>query len=349
MKIKKTTRKPEPAAPQDGRSVVQRALAEARQASAPPSSAQRSAEPRSAGPRPASPQGAKAPAGQARAPKPDREQPKGDKPNREKPDRAQPAAAKPRGERPPRPAKPAGAGGAPGRGRGDDDHQPPGTQRLFFALKVPANLAGPIREAQRKLRGNWRNVNADQMHVTLAYLPAVPNERVDELKRLGVQLMQDLAPMQVHLRGTGYHPNEGSPRVWFVKVEAEGLTELAQALRDGIHELGLRTDDQPFKGHITLARKKGPAPRVPPLIFTQNWQAGGAVLYRSILRKTGPIYETASTFRFRAPLPTEPATEPTPSESPTPEAAIPAQAATESSPASTATTSPAPQAAPDHQ
>nr|WP_291428585.1 RNA 2',3'-cyclic phosphodiesterase [Deinococcus sp.] len=228
-----------------------------------------------------------------------------------------------------------------------DEHQPPGTQRLFFALKVPANLAGPIREAQRKLRGNWRNVNADQMHVTLAYLPAVPNERVDELKRLGVQLMQDLAPMQVHLRGTGYHPNEGSPRVWFVKVEAEGLPELAQALRDGIHELGLRTDDQPFKGHITLARKKGPAPRVPPLIFTQNWQAGGAVLYRSILRKTGPLYETASTFRFRAP-PTEPttqsiSTEPIPTGPSTPGASTPG--------ASTAptTTSPAPQAAPDNQ
>nr|WP_229844142.1 RNA 2',3'-cyclic phosphodiesterase [Deinococcus indicus] len=177
---------------------------------------------------------------------------------------------------------------------------------MFFALKVPANLVGPLREAQRKLRGNWRRVDADQLHVTLAYLPAVPADRVDDLKRLGVTLMQDLPPMQVSLRGTGYYPNEGSPRVWFVKVEAEGLPELAQALRDGIHALGLETDEQPFKGHITLARKKGPAPRVPPLTFTHGWQAGGAVLYRSILRKTGPIHETASSFRFRAPLPTTP-------------------------------------------
>ncbi|GGR61936.1 hypothetical protein GCM10008959_24960 [Deinococcus seoulensis] len=322
MKIKKTARKPEPAAPQDGRSALQSALAEARQA------AQQKGRPRAAAHRKDSPQK-----------KDSRE-----KDSREKTAREQREAGAPRGERPPRPARPGAAkpGGAAGQERGDDNHQPPGTQRLFFALKVPANLAGPIREAQRKLRGNWRNVNADQMHVTLAYLPAVPNDRVDDLKRLGVRLMQDLAPMQVHLRGTGYHPNEGSPRVWFVKVEAEGLTELAQALRDGIHELGLRTDDQPFKGHITLARKKGPAPRVPPLIFTQNWQAGGAVLYRSILRKTGPIYETASTFRFRAPLPTEPTTEsitePTSAEPST----------TEPSTAPT-TTSPAPQAAPDNQ
>ena len=193
-----------------------------------------------------------------------------------------------------------------GRPESGSGPQPAGTQRLFFALKVPANLVGPLREAQRKLRGNWRRVDADQLHVTLAYLPAVPADRVDDLKRLGVTLMQDLPPMQVSLRGTGYYPNEGSPRVWFVKVEAEGLPELAQALRDGIHALGLETDEQPFKGHITLARKKGPAPRVPPLTFTHGWQAGGAVLYRSILRKTGPIHETASSFRFRAPLPTTP-------------------------------------------
>lgn len=219
------------------------------------------------------------------------------------------------GSRGAKPARPAGRPDArPARDTGgrdgsrpapDDGHQPAGTQRLFFALKVPANLVGPLREAQRKLRGNWRRVDADQLHVTLAYLPAVPVDRVDDLKRLGVTLMQDLAPMQVSLRGTGYYPNEGSPRVWFVKVEAEGLPELAQALRDGIHALGLETDEQPFKGHITLARKKGPAPRVPPLTFTHGWQAGGAVLYRSILRKTGPIHETASSFRFRAPLPTE--------------------------------------------
>ncbi|MFW8627131.1 RNA 2',3'-cyclic phosphodiesterase [Deinococcus sp. ME38] len=220
--------------------------------------------------------------------------------------------AKEGGRRPARDAAPRATGSQQtdprqtGRPESGSGPQPAGTQRLFFALKVPANLVGPLREAQRKLRGNWRRVDADQLHVTLAYLPAVPADRVDDLKRLGVTLMQDLPPMQVSLRGTGYYPNEGSPRVWFVKVEAEGLPELAQALRDGIHALSLETDEQPFKGHITLARKKGPAPRVPPLTFTHGWQAGGAVLYRSILRKTGPIHETASSFRFRAPLPTTP-------------------------------------------
>ncbi len=185
------------------------------------------------------------------------------------------------------------------------DEHTPNSVRLFYALKVPINIANPLREGQRKLKGNWRTVRLDQMHVTLTYLPMVPLDRVEELKRLGASLMQDLAPMQIKLRGTGYFPNEGSPRVWFVKVEAEGLDELAAKLREGVQQLGIETDDLPFKAHITLARKKGPAPRVPPLTFENTWLANSVTLFRSILQKTGPIYEVESTFRLRGELPSE--------------------------------------------
>nr|WP_135228984.1 RNA 2',3'-cyclic phosphodiesterase [Deinococcus fonticola] len=189
-----------------------------------------------------------------------------------------------------------------------DEEHTPSTYRLFFALRVPTEIANRLAEMQRKLKGNWRAVNPGQMHITLTYLPAVPPEKIEDLKRLGTRLMQDLPPMRVKLRGTGYFPNEGSPRVWFVKVEAEGLAELAEQLRAGVQELGVQTEDLPFKAHVTLARKKGPAPRIPPLVLDHlEWTATGGTLYRSILRKTGPIYEPQSTFRFRGEPPLSPA------------------------------------------
>ncbi|BDP40620.1 hypothetical protein DAETH_05890 [Deinococcus aetherius] len=203
----------------------------------------------------------------------------------ETPPQPQEAAPAPRQQRPPR------------QEDGHEGHER--TLRMFYALKVPSDVAAPLAEAQRHLRGNWRPVRADQFHVTLAYLPSVPPERVADLKRLGARLTQDVPPLDIRLRGTGYFPNEGSPRVWFVKVEAEGLDDLANGLRQGLRDLGIETDDLPFRAHITLARKKGPAPRVPPLIFDLGWQAGNAALIRSTLRKTGPIYDTESTFRLR--------------------------------------------------
>ncbi len=167
---------------------------------------------------------------------------------------------------------------------------------------MPPEVAEQLSAAQKDLRGNWRSVRADQLHVTLAYLPGVDPSKLDALKKLGDTLTQAAPPLSLKLRGTGYFPNEGSPRVWFVKVEAEGLEELAAGLRSGLQELGVETDNVAFKAHITLARKKGAAPRVPPKLFDLGWDAGAVTLYRSHLQKTGPIYENLAMFKLRGEL-----------------------------------------------
>ncbi|GAA4007153.1 RNA 2',3'-cyclic phosphodiesterase [Deinococcus rubellus] len=174
--------------------------------------------------------------------------------------------------------------------------------RLFYALKVPPEVAEQLALVQKDLRGNWRSVRADQLHVTLAYLPGVDPTKLDALKKLGDTLTLDTPPLGLKLRGTGYFPNEGSPRVWFVKVEAEGLEDLAARLRVDLAELGVETDNAGFKAHITLARKKGAAPRVPPRLFETGWDAGAVTLYRSHLQKTGPIYENLAMFKLRGEL-----------------------------------------------
>lgn len=182
-----------------------------------------------------------------------------------------------------------------------------GRLRLFYALKVPDAVAAELAQAQSKLRGNWRRVEPSQLHITLAYLPQVPSERLTDLKRLGVQAAANIPPLDLTLRGTGYFPNEGSPRVWFVKAEAQELEALAESLRAGITALGLATDDKAFKAHVTLARKKGPAPRLPPLLFEDTgWQAGHVSLVKSVLHKSGPAYQTLSRFELRGQrLPTQ--------------------------------------------
>ncbi|MFC6591385.1 RNA 2',3'-cyclic phosphodiesterase [Deinococcus lacus] len=178
-----------------------------------------------------------------------------------------------------------------------------GKSRLFFGIRVPPAAAQELAEAQRGLRGNWRRVRADQMHITLAFLPGVPAGQLADLKRLGARLSEQCPPLHLSLKGTGYFPNEGSPRVWFVKVEGGGLTELAAELRAALDELGVPYENLPFKAHVTLARKKGPAPRLPPLLFDSQWEATQFSLTRSVLRKTGPIYEQVATFRLRGSAP----------------------------------------------
>jgi RNA 2',3'-cyclic 3'-phosphodiesterase len=204
-----------------------------------------------------------------------------------------------------RPASPGGkpASAAPARER---------SLRLFFGLTLPEAVSSDLVTAQSKLSSNWRKVEANQLHITLAYLPGVPEGRVAALRELGQRLAAEAAPMQLKLRGTGYHPNVGTPRVWFVKVEGEGLSELAARFGAELDALGFPIEGK-FQPHITLARKKGPAPRLPPLNFAQEWQAAQMHLIHTFLPrdKTGPIYDTVSRFPLTG---SAPITAPTPSE-----------------------------------
>jgi 2'-5' RNA ligase len=230
--------------------------------------------------------------------------------------------------------KGAARGGLPGKSSGKDR---PGAKagsrpapvrervlRLFFGLALPEGVSAELARAQSKLSSNWRRVEEDQLHITLAYLPGVPEAQVGVLRDLGTRLAAEAGPMTLRLRGTGYHPNVGTPRVWFVKVEGEGLTELAARFTAELETLGFPVEGK-FQPHVTLARKKGPAPRLPPLNFTQEWEAAQLHLIHTFLPrdKTGPVYNTVSRFRLTgngplaAPTPAPVLSAPT-SESPEP-------------------------------
>ncbi len=196
--------------------------------------------------------------------------------------------------------------------------------RLFYAITLPESVCETLAVAQAKLRGNWRPVKAEHLLITLAYLPSdMPLDKsgklgvsegiLKKLTHLGNEIGRNHAPLELKLRGTGYHPNTGSPRVWFVKSESvksellellEGqdpktqidtLEAVAQELRA---KCPVPLEDQVFKGHITLARKKGPAPRLEPLIFEDSWLATEFRLIQSTLHKSGPEYKPVKRFRF---------------------------------------------------
>lgn len=179
--------------------------------------------------------------------------------------------------------------------------------RLFFGLALPEAVSAELAEAQAKLSSNWRKVEEDQLHLTLAYLPGVPEGQVAKLRELGTRLAAEAGPMTLRLRGTGYHPNVGTPRVWFVKVEGEGLPELAARFTAELDALGFPVEGK-FQPHVTLARKKGPAPRLPPLNFTQEWEAAQLHLIHTFLPrdKTGPVYDTVSRFKLTGAAPMQP-------------------------------------------
>jgi len=172
------------------------------------------------------------------------------------------------------------------------------TLRLFYAIFVPRELWPLLEEAQRKLKGyrNWKATPAEQLHLTLMFLGELPRERLEEVVQVGAMVARRVAPFTLRLRGTGYFPADGTPRVWFAKAEGAGLEALAVGLRAALSDLD---DAKPFKAHITLARRKGPAPRVGPVVLDQSFEVRKISLVRSELSPKGSLYRVLREFELK--------------------------------------------------
>ena len=169
--------------------------------------------------------------------------------------------------------------------------------RLFFGVFPPRQVQEALAAAQSQLRGNWKPVRAEQMHVTLGFLGEVPRDRLDEVIAAGQNAAGAVAPFTARIRGTGFFPNEGRPRVWFARAEGDGFEPLALGLREELPDL--LADERAFKAHITLARRKGPAPRVGPLVFDLEFPVEGFALVQSALTPRGPVYKTIKEFSLK--------------------------------------------------
>lgn len=169
--------------------------------------------------------------------------------------------------------------------------------RLFYAIFVPQEVRQALTEAQRAVKSfrGWKTVRPEQMHVTLLFLGEMAAQRLHELRSIGQKVANTVSPFSARVAGTGYFPEGGSPRVWFAKVKSDTLEVLAAALQQELPQAASET----FKAHITLARKKSPAPRVGPVVFDLEFAVSEMALVESVIDETGSRYRLLERFSLK--------------------------------------------------
>ena len=167
-----------------------------------------------------------------------------------------------------------------------------GSARLFLALwPTPAVRAGLLA---------WRDVfewpegaspvAADELHLTLHFIGAVPRAALDEL------LPMFAVPMPA------FELRFGRPELWHGGLAVlrphavpDALLQLHAALRGVLEGAALRTETRPFRPHVTLARRAhgarvgAPAPPV-------RWRVHGHALVES---RPGPAGRYGVVQRYR--------------------------------------------------
>ena len=173
----------------------------------------------------------------------------------------------------------------------------PAAGRLFLAVDPPAPALAHLDCALAPLRGapgapRW--TTPDRWHVTLQFLGQVPAAVVGPLQDAVAPAVAAAPPTSLHLSGAGVFGSRRRPTVCWAGLAGDvvPLTALADRLGAAARAVGLRTEDRPFRAHLTLGRWRPREPAdggLPDRLADYRgpaWPVTEVVLWRSHL---GPV------------------------------------------------------------
>jgi len=179
--------------------------------------------------------------------------------------------------------------------------------RAFVAIDLPEPQHLALADAQRRFcsvcpEARW--TRPEGIHLTLKFLGEVADAKlkqvVEALAGLGT-----FEPIPVEVKGFGFFPHGGRPRVFWVGVEAPpALAELAERVEREMEKAGFLREPRPFTPHLTLARFAVPRPQpaLEAAVASQNavslgqFVASEFFLFESKLSPAGAQYRKVVRF-----------------------------------------------------
>lgn len=130
-----------------------------------------------------------------------------------------------------------------------------------MALNLPAPVRTDLFDALRPVRATGlavRWVEADALHVTLAFLGQLEDARVSAACSAVRAAATRHEPFHVDVTGVGVFPNWRAPRVFWLAVQP--TTPVASLHRDVeacLAMAGFAAEERAFTPHVTIGRVKG--------------------------------------------------------------------------------------------
>lgn len=174
--------------------------------------------------------------------------------------------------------------------------------RLFVAILVPPEVSAALA---RSLPGDvpaLRRVAPELMHVTLAFIGWIGEERLDAVTSAVEAGVAGASTFDVTFTGVGRFPDRGAPRVvWAGTSETREIEALGATVREALTRRGIPFDPKPLRAHVTLARvldgasapdrraveRAAATARVPD---GSAFTADAVHVVQSVLSRSGPRY-----------------------------------------------------------
>ncbi len=183
-------------------------------------------------------------------------------------------------------------------------------KRIFIAIKIPeteevTQLLNTLRKSLSGEKIKW--VEPRNIHITLAFLGELNDERIDKTKQVAGSFLEGEGRFKLDLRSIGiFAGSRGAKVIWLGIEHSPGLESLQGDLVTLLVENHLYDNSRKFAPHITIGRVKGHVPLERVRTVTERFRnkyfrsvnVNEIILYESILKPAGPIYEPLKTFEL---------------------------------------------------
>jgi RNA 2',3'-cyclic 3'-phosphodiesterase len=171
--------------------------------------------------------------------------------------------------------------------------------RAFLAFRIPgeikAYLQTAIKTMSRRIDGvKW--VNENGQHITLKFFGQIEEERAALFREALIGLNERYDPFPVMIGVIDAFPTRKRARVVIVTLKKgiDNIRMIFNDIEDKLSELGVEKEGREFTPHITLGRRRVPAPLLEKdaaVLEPRPFVLDTLVLYRSTLAKEGAIYD----------------------------------------------------------
>jgi len=170
--------------------------------------------------------------------------------------------------------------------------EPSMNKRLFIAVDPPEE----VRERLALLccgLPDARWAPPDQMHLTLCFIGEVDGAAFLDIREALTGIIA--VPFDLRVRGVGFFPPRGQPRVVWAGIEqCEPLMTLQRKMVTLLFRMGIELENRKYSPHLTLARlQQTPAAKVGKYLMENGLFSGGSftvdrfALYSSVLGRKG--------------------------------------------------------------
>lgn len=173
-------------------------------------------------------------------------------------------------------------------------------RRLFFALWPSDTVRAELAAAAQSHAALGRAIAARNLHVTVVFLGAVPEQRVAHALEtaLSVQKLTFDGKFLLHFDRVEFWRRSSLVCLTAEHVPPE-LQALVTALRAGLRERGfeLRGEHETFRPHVTLVRDAARAPAAGGVVSVQ-WPVDSFALVESEVGQRGSEYTVLEHWRL---------------------------------------------------